>query len=43
MVAMLEGSQKGIGKHTQLLKMLIEKHDDEVAKEHCKGMEGLCK
>lgn len=38
---MLESSQTGIGKHTDLLKALIAKHDQEVAKEHCKGMEGL--
>lgn len=41
LIAMLEGSQKGIARHTELLKSLIEKHDDEVKKEHCKGMEGL--
>lgn len=38
---MLEKSQAGIAGHTQLLKTLIESHDDEVKKEHCKGMEGL--
>ena len=43
LITMLQGSQKGIGKHTELLKSLIEKHDDELEKEHCKGMEGLCK
>jgi ferritin-like metal-binding protein YciE len=39
--AMLQKSQQGIGKHTELLKTLIEAQDDEVQKEHCKGMEGL--
>ena len=43
LVAMLQGSQKGIGTHTDLLKSLIAKHDDEISKEHCKGMEGLVK
>jgi len=38
---MLESSQKGIASHTGLLKALIANHDEEVAKEHCKGMEGL--
>ena len=43
LVTMLQETQKGITKHTGLLKSLIEKHDDQVEKEHCKGMEGLCK
>ena len=43
LVTMLQASQRGIGKHTEMLKSLIGKHDDEVEKEHCKGMEGLCK
>jgi ferritin-like metal-binding protein YciE len=43
LVNMLETSQKGIAKHTELLKSLIEKQDGEVKKEHCKGMEGLVK
>lgn len=38
---MLDRSQAGIASHTQLLKTLITSHDDEVKKEHCKGMEGL--
>ena len=38
---MLEASQKGIADHTALLKALIANQDEEVAKEHCKGMEGL--
>ena len=39
--AMLETSKQGITKHTELLKTLIESHDGEVKKDHCKGMEGL--
>ncbi len=39
--AMLEKSKEGIGKHTETLKQLIAKHDRDVTKEHCKGMEGL--
>ena len=38
---MLESSQKGISSHTGLLKALISNRDEKVAKEHCKGMEGL--
>ena len=38
---MLRKSQDGISGHTDLVKGLIESHDDEVKKEHCKGMEGL--
>ena len=38
---MLETSSKGIEKHTDLLKTLIEEQAATVAKEHCKGMEGL--
>lgn len=38
---MLDSSQKGIASHTGLLKALIASHDEEVSKEHCKGMEGL--
>jgi ferritin-like metal-binding protein YciE len=37
----LETSQKGIAGHTDLLKALIANQDEEVSKEHCKGMEGL--
>lgn len=40
---MLESSQKGITGHTDLLKALIANQGEEVAKEHCKGMEGLVK
>jgi ferritin-like metal-binding protein YciE len=43
LVSMLKASHKGIAKHTELLKSLIEDQDDEVKKEHCKGMEGLVK
>ena len=38
---MLTGSQAGIATHTELLKELIEGQHEKVAKEHCKGMEGL--
>ena len=41
LVTMLQTSQKGISKHTELLKSLIENQNGEVKKEHCKGMEGL--
>ena len=41
LTSMLTASQEGITKHTGLLKSLIEQQDDEVKKEHCKGMEGL--
>jgi len=40
---MLERSQQGIASHTDLLKALIANQDEEVSKEHCKGMEGLAK
>ena len=39
--SMLETSQDGIQKHTDLLKELLTSHDEKLAKEHCKGMEGL--
>ena len=38
---MLDTSQKGIAKHTNLLKALIANQGEDVSKEHCKGMEGL--
>ena len=38
---MVEDSQGGIASHTDLLKALIANQDEEVSKEHCKGMEGL--
>ena len=36
-------SVKGIRKHTETLKQLIEDAGGECKKEHCKGMEGLTK
>ena len=39
--SMLEASQDGIQKHTDLLRELIAGQDEKLAKEHCKGMEGL--
>ena len=41
LVKMLGDSQAGIADHTNLLKALIANQDEKVAKEHCKGMEGL--
>ena len=38
---MLQSSQNGIAKHTEVLKELIEGQDEKLKKEHCKGMEGL--
>ena len=38
---MLAKSVSGIGDHTTLLKALIANQDEDVSKEHCKGMEGL--
>ena len=38
---LLQNAQAGIAEHTALLKELIEASGEEVAKEHCKGMEGL--
>lgn len=38
---MLTKSQGGIDTHTEMLKELIAGQDEKVAKEHCKGMEGL--
>jgi ferritin-like metal-binding protein YciE len=38
---MLQSSQDGIAKHTDVLKELIEGQDEKLKKEHCKGMEGL--
>ncbi|WP_419730211.1 ferritin-like domain-containing protein [Lichenicola sp.] len=38
-----ESSIKGIGKHADTLKELLADADEEVEKEHCKGMEGLVK
>ena len=39
--SMLQNSQTGIAKHTEILKSLIEDQGEAVKKEHCKGMEGL--
>ncbi|RYF20714.1 MAG: ferritin-like domain-containing protein [Oxalobacteraceae bacterium] len=38
---MLQSSQDGIAKHTDILKALIEGQDEKLKKEHCKGMQGL--
>lgn len=38
---MLESSQKGISGHTDLLKVLISNQGQKVAKDHCRGMQGL--
>lgn len=39
----LDASPEGIGRHTDMLKKLIEAQKGEVSKDHCKGMEGLVK
>ncbi len=41
LTSMLKESGKGITKHTEALKKLIEAQDEKLSKEHCKGMEGL--
>jgi ferritin-like metal-binding protein YciE len=41
--ALLEKSVNGISQHTSTIKSLLEASGGEVAKEHCKGMEGLVK
>ena len=41
LIQLLEKAPEGIKSHTALLKALIENQDEEVSKEHCKGMEGL--
>jgi ferritin-like metal-binding protein YciE len=38
---MLQESQAGIASHTSLVKALIANQGEKVAKDHCKGMEGL--
>ena len=38
---MLQSSQDGIAKHTDVLKALIEGQGEKLKKEHCKRMEGL--
>ncbi len=39
--SLLAEAPDGIARHTDMLKSLIRNQDDDVAKEHCKGMEGL--
>ena len=39
--SMLTKSQEGIASHTEMLKALLADSDEDVKKEHCKGMEGL--
>lgn len=39
--SMLEKSEEGIAKHTDLLKSLLDDLGAEQKKDHCKGMEGL--
>ena len=39
----LEKSMEGITKHNETLKELLSSAGSEVQKEHCKGMEGLCR
>lgn len=39
----LTGSVAGIGTHNETIKSLLSDSDEEVEKEHCKGMEGLVK
>ena len=39
----LTESLSGIDRHNQTLKLLLEETGEAVEKEHCKGMEGLCK
>lgn len=41
LTSMLETSQDGIARHTELLKSLIEGQNEKLKKEHCRGMEGL--
>jgi hypothetical protein len=41
--ALFEKSVVGINEHTKTIKSLLEAGGGEVAKEHCKGMEGLVK
>lgn len=40
---MLEDSPAGIDKHSAVLKSLLERHDEDIEQEHCRGMEGLVK
>lgn len=39
--AMLEKSQEGIERHTEVLKELLTEQGEKAKKDHCKGMEGL--
>ena len=39
----LTESVAGIGRHNETLKSLLQDAGTDVTKEHCKGMEGLCK
>ena len=39
----LQKSLTDIGKHADILKTLLSSADEELVKEHCKGMEGLVK
>ena len=41
--ALFEKSVTGISQHTDTIKSLLETNGGKVAKEHCKGMEGLVK
>ena len=41
--AALEKSVSGINKHANTIKTLLSDADEEVKKEHCRGMEGLVK
>ena len=41
--ALLQKSAKGVKKHTQILKALVESSDGKQSKHHCNGMEGLVK
>ena len=41
LIDMLEKSQGGIARHTEVLNELIEAQDEKLKKEHCKGMERL--
>ncbi len=40
---MLSNSASGVEKHTKVLMALVEASGGKVAKDHCKGMEGLVK
>lgn len=39
---LLATSEQGIADHTALVKDVLSANDGEPAKEHCKGMQGLC-